>query len=70
VQVFASAGAAPEVIQVRGGFAEVNEKGLTVLAEHVRADTFSHSTNNQQGRAGGSPFLFVSPPFAGLSGHK
>jgi F-type H+-transporting ATPase subunit epsilon len=35
VQVFASAGAAPEVIQVRGGFAEVNAKGLTVLAEHV-----------------------------------
>jgi len=35
VQVYATAGAAPEVIQVRGGFAEVNEKGLTVLAEHV-----------------------------------
>ncbi|AUX70357.1 ATP synthase F1 subunit epsilon [Porphyrobacter sp. HT-58-2] len=35
VQVFASANAAPEIIQVRGGFAEVNEKGLTVLAEHV-----------------------------------
>ena len=35
VQVFASAGAAPEVIQVRGGVAEVNEKGLTVLAESV-----------------------------------
>ncbi|MBA4009455.1 MAG: F0F1 ATP synthase subunit epsilon, partial [Erythrobacter sp.] len=35
VQVFAKEGAAPEIIQVRGGFAEVNEKGLTVLAEHV-----------------------------------
>jgi F-type H+-transporting ATPase subunit epsilon len=35
VQVFATANAAPEIIQVRGGFAEVNEKGLTVLAEHV-----------------------------------
>jgi F-type H+-transporting ATPase subunit epsilon len=35
VQVYTSANAAPEVIQVRGGFAEVNEKGLTVLAEHV-----------------------------------
>lgn len=35
VQVFRAAGATPEVIQVRGGFAEVNEKGLTVLAEHV-----------------------------------
>ena len=35
VQVFASANAAPEVIQVRGGFAEVGENGLTILAEHV-----------------------------------
>jgi F-type H+-transporting ATPase subunit epsilon len=35
VQVYTSATGAPEVIQVRGGFAEVNEKGLTVLAEHV-----------------------------------
>ena len=26
-------GAAPEMIPVEGGFAEVNEKGLTVLAE-------------------------------------
>ena len=25
----------PELIPVRGGFAEVSEKGLTVLAEHV-----------------------------------
>ncbi|TAD85893.1 MAG: ATP synthase F1 subunit epsilon [Sphingomonadales bacterium] len=37
VQVYASPNAAPEIIQVRGGFAEVNEKGLTVLAEHVEA---------------------------------
>jgi F-type H+-transporting ATPase subunit epsilon len=35
VQVYATANSAPEVIEVRGGFAEVNEKGLTVLAEHV-----------------------------------
>lgn len=35
VQVFATANAAPEIIHVRGGFAEVNETGLTVLAEHV-----------------------------------
>jgi len=35
IQIFASSGAAPEVIPVRGGFAEVNEKGLTVLAEHA-----------------------------------
>jgi len=33
IQIFASAGAAPEMIPVEGGFAEVNEKGLTVLAE-------------------------------------
>jgi F-type H+-transporting ATPase subunit epsilon len=33
IQIFASAGAAPEIIPVEGGFAEVNEKGLTVLAE-------------------------------------
>ena len=33
IQVFTSAGAAPEMIPVEGGFAEVNEKGLTVLAE-------------------------------------
>ncbi len=35
VQVFKTDGAAPEEIQVRGGFAEVGENGLTVLAEHV-----------------------------------
>ncbi|MBY9063990.1 ATP synthase F1 subunit epsilon [Sphingomonas yunnanensis] len=28
-------GAAPETIAIRGGFAEVNAKGLTVLAEHA-----------------------------------
>ena len=35
VQVFKTDGAAAEEIQVRGGFAEVSEKGLTVRAEHV-----------------------------------
>ncbi|AKH42002.1 F-type H+-transporting ATPase subunit epsilon [Altererythrobacter atlanticus] len=35
VQVFKTAGAAPEEIEIRGGFAEVGDKGLTVLAEHV-----------------------------------
>jgi F-type H+-transporting ATPase subunit epsilon len=35
VQVYRTAGAAPESIEVRGGFAEVRENGLTVLAEHV-----------------------------------
>ena len=33
IQIYATAGAAPEIIPVEGGFAEVNEKGLTVLAE-------------------------------------
>jgi F-type H+-transporting ATPase subunit epsilon len=33
IQVYATAGAAPESIPVEGGFAEVSEKGLTVLAE-------------------------------------
>ena len=37
VQVYKTDGAAPEEIQVRGGFAEVGDKGLTVLAEHVEA---------------------------------
>lgn len=30
-----TAGGAPETIAIRGGFAEVNAKGLTVLAEHA-----------------------------------
>lgn len=33
VAVFRSAGAQPERIAVTGGFAEVSERGLTVLAE-------------------------------------
>ncbi len=37
VQVYKSEGASPETIEVRGGFAEVSEKGLTVLAEHVES---------------------------------
>jgi F-type H+-transporting ATPase subunit epsilon len=35
IQVYATADASPEEIQVRGGFAEVGENGLTVLAESV-----------------------------------
>lgn len=30
-----TAGAAPEAVAIRGGFAEVNARGLTVLAEHT-----------------------------------
>ncbi|MEJ7925607.1 ATP synthase F1 subunit epsilon [Sphingobium sp. AN641] len=33
IQIYATQGSAPEIIPVEGGFAEVNEKGLTVLAE-------------------------------------
>lgn len=35
IKVYRTEGAAPEEIQVQGGFAEVGASGLTVLAEHV-----------------------------------
>ena len=35
VLVHKAQGAAPEAIAIRGGFAEVNASGLTVLAEHA-----------------------------------
>ena len=35
--IFRTAGAAPETIRVSGGFAEVSDKGLTVLAESTNA---------------------------------
>ena len=35
LKVYKTQGAAPEIIKVSGGFAEVNDKGLTVLAESV-----------------------------------
>ncbi len=35
VKVYRTEGGTPDEIQVRGGFAEVGENGLTVLAEHV-----------------------------------
>lgn len=37
LSVYASAGAAAETIKIEGGFAEVNENGLTILAEAVEA---------------------------------
>jgi F-type H+-transporting ATPase subunit epsilon len=37
IGVYRSAGAQPERIPVTGGFAEVSDKGLTVLAESVGA---------------------------------
>jgi len=35
LKVYASAQSEPTIIHVEGGFAEVNERGLTVLAEQV-----------------------------------
>jgi len=35
IQIYATPGATPEMIKVEGGFAEVNDKGLTVLAERI-----------------------------------
>jgi F-type H+-transporting ATPase subunit epsilon len=35
LMVYKTDGGAPEEIKVEGGFAEVGENGLTVLAEHV-----------------------------------
>lgn len=35
IRIYRSAGAQPEEIRVQGGFAEVGDNGLTVLAEHV-----------------------------------
>ena len=37
LKVFKTAGAQPESITVSGGFAEVGDKGLTVLAESASA---------------------------------
>ena len=33
LEIYVSAGATPERLTIAGGFAEVNEKGLTILAE-------------------------------------
>ncbi len=35
LMVYKTEGAAPEEIRIHGGFAEVGDAGLTVLAEHV-----------------------------------
>ena len=35
LSVYTSANGQPETIAIQGGFAEVNAKGLTVLAEHA-----------------------------------
>ncbi len=38
IAIYKSAGAQPERIPVTGGFAEVSDKGLTILAESAGAD--------------------------------
>jgi F-type H+-transporting ATPase subunit epsilon len=35
LQVYKTEGAAPETIEISGGLADVNAKGLVVLAEHA-----------------------------------
>jgi F-type H+-transporting ATPase subunit epsilon len=37
LEIYATQGATPEHLIIAGGFAEVNENGLTVLAERVEA---------------------------------
>jgi F-type H+-transporting ATPase subunit epsilon len=38
ISIYASAGATAETLTVSGGFAEVSDAGLTILAEQVTAD--------------------------------
>jgi len=35
LHIYRTAGGSPETITIQGGFAEVGDAGLTVLAEHV-----------------------------------
>lgn len=35
INIYSAQGAEPEILNVEGGFAEVNEAGLTILAERV-----------------------------------
>ena len=35
IQIYATEKATPEVVAIKGGFAEVNARGLTILAEQV-----------------------------------
>ncbi len=37
VEIYAAAGAPAEKLKISGGFAEVNDKGLTILAEAIGA---------------------------------
>ena len=39
IAIYATAGAQPELIRVEGGYAEVSEAGLTILADDVETIT-------------------------------
>jgi F-type H+-transporting ATPase subunit epsilon len=39
IAIYTAAGAVPERIRIEGGFAEVSEKGLTILAEQLEPVT-------------------------------
>ena len=39
IAIYAAAGSAPERVKIEGGLAEVNERGLTILAEHAEEVT-------------------------------
>lgn len=38
ISIYANESAQPELITIEGGFAEVNESGLTILAEKVASE--------------------------------
>ena len=65
VQVYRTEGAVPENITVQGGFAEVGENGLTVLAEHVGSDVDVRVTPRAS-KMSGRPPERSRPPEGGL----
>jgi F-type H+-transporting ATPase subunit epsilon len=38
LEIYGSAGGTPERLTISGGFAEVNDKGLTILAEAIQGE--------------------------------
>ena len=58
--IYATAGAAPEVIEVEGGFAGVNERGLTDLAELIAGSKRRRSRLDQ--KPASSPMRAFSCP--------
>jgi F-type H+-transporting ATPase subunit epsilon len=60
IQVFRTAGGTPENIEVRGGFSEVGENGLTVRAEHVEGCS-SSAFSKTRARSSGCGARFSLP---------